>query len=332
MVAVGGIVHVVDQPENSTSRCRVQTSQSAAKAPPARHAHPDSQRAAHRLAADAIPDEVPAGADIGAACYRKPWAVGGAIADGPAYPRSRRRIGEKPPMPGAIIIELIVRLCRRSIGPMSEPTLVMALLRRARSCRSWPSWTRTPRARPLTAASPRRAAAPHADLGSPAAAGREAALRMLLNNLDPDVAERPQDLVVYGGTGKAARSRRRCSSSCASSPASRRRDPARAVGQSGRGPAHACRCTARAHRQQQPLVPAWADWPHFWELERRGLMMYGQMTAGSWIYIGTQGILQAPETFAAAAPQALRSDGRHAAGRLVVSGGLGGMGGAQPLG
>jgi urocanate hydratase len=160
--------------------------------------------------------------------------------------------------------------------------------------------------------------------------GQEAALRMLMNNLDPEVAERPADLVVYGGTGKAARD-----------PESFRRivEALRTLGddetllvQSGKpvGIAATHPDAPRVLIANSNLVGRWATWEHFWELERRGLMMYGQMTAGSWIYIGTQGILQGThETFAQAGRTHFGTD--DLSGRLVLSGGLGGMGGAQPL-
>jgi urocanate hydratase len=152
---------------------------------------------------------------------------------------------------------------------------------------------------------------------------------MLMNNLDPDVAERPQDLVVYGGTGKAARD-------WASFDAIVR--TLRALGddetllvQSGK-PVGVFRTHELAPRvliANANLVGRWATWEVFRDLERRGLMMYGQMTAGSWIYIGTQGILQGTyETFGA---MARRHFGGSLAGRVVLTGGLGGMGGAQPL-
>ncbi|HNN94731.1 MAG TPA: urocanate hydratase [Pseudomonadota bacterium] len=161
---------------------------------------------------------------------------------------------------------------------------------------------------------------------------QEAALRMLLNNLDPDVAERPQDLVVYGGTGKAARSREALV--VILRELRQLADDETLLVQSGKA-VGVLRTHADAPRvliANSNLVPAWADWPHFWELERQGLMMYGQMTAGSWIYIGTQGILQGTyETFAAAARKHFAATGGTLRGRLVVSGGLGGMGGAQPL-
>ncbi|HEY0840615.1 MAG TPA: urocanate hydratase, partial [Vulgatibacter sp.] len=131
---------------------------------------------------------------------------------------------------------------------------------------------------------------------------QEAALRMLMNNLDPEVAERPEDLVVYGGTGKAARdwpSFDRIVASLRSLA-----DDETLLVQSGK-PVGVLRTHPDAPRvliANSNLVGKWADWEHFWELEKKGLMMYGQMTAGSWIYIGTQGILQGTfETFAAVA-------------------------------
>jgi urocanate hydratase len=159
---------------------------------------------------------------------------------------------------------------------------------------------------------------------------QEAALRMLMNNLDPDVAEAPQDLVVYGGTGKAARdwpSFDRIVSSLQGLT-----DEETLLVQSGK-PVGIFRTHPDAPRvliANSNLVGRWATWEHFHELEKKGLMMYGQMTAGSWIYIGTQGILQGTyETFAAAGRFHFGSE--DLAGRLVLSGGLGGMGGAQPL-
>ena len=158
---------------------------------------------------------------------------------------------------------------------------------------------------------------------------QEAALRMLQNNLDPDVAERPQDLVVYGGTGKAARD-------WASFDAIRRtlltlENDETLLVQSGK-PVGVFRTFPEAPRvliANANLVGRWATWDVFRELERQGLMMYGQMTAGSWIYIGTQGILQGTyETFGALAR---RHFGGSLRGRVVLTGGLGGMGGAQPL-
>jgi urocanate hydratase len=152
---------------------------------------------------------------------------------------------------------------------------------------------------------------------------------MLMNNLDPDVAERPDDLVVYGGTGKAARdwpSYHRIVASLRDL-----KDDETLLVQSGK-PVGIARTHPDAPRvliANSNLVGRWATWEHFWELERAGLMMYGQMTAGSWIYIGTQGILQGTyETFAAAGRVHFGGD---LAGRLILSGGLGGMGGAQPL-
>ena len=158
---------------------------------------------------------------------------------------------------------------------------------------------------------------------------QEAALRMLMNNLDPDVAERPDDLVVYGGSGKAARNWE-AFDAIVESLRALEHDETLLV-QSGK-PVAVFRTHAGAPRvliANSLLVPAWATWETFRDLEDRGLTMYGQMTAGSWIYIGSQGILQGTfETFAAAAKQHF---GGTLSGRLVVTSGLGGMGGAQPL-
>jgi urocanate hydratase len=158
---------------------------------------------------------------------------------------------------------------------------------------------------------------------------QEAAMRMLMNNLDPDVGERPEDLVVYGGTGKAARNWE-CYHAIVSTLLQLEHDETMLV-QSGK-PVGVFRTHDYAPRvliANANLVGHWSDWEHFRELERLGLTMYGQMTAGSWIYIGSQGILQGTyETFAAAAQKHFRSS---LEGRLVVSGGMGGMGGAQPL-
>ncbi len=158
---------------------------------------------------------------------------------------------------------------------------------------------------------------------------QEAALRMLMNNLDPDVAEAPDRLVVYGGTGKAARSWPDFHRIVASLR-SLESDETLLV-QSGRaqGIVKTHEDAPRVLIANSNLVPAWGTWAEFNRLEALGLTMYGQMTAGSWIYIGTQGILQGTyETFAACARQHFGGD---LAGRLVVTGGLGGMGGAQPL-
>src|SRR4249920_3706446 len=158
---------------------------------------------------------------------------------------------------------------------------------------------------------------------------QEAALRMLMNNLDPDVAERPDDLVVYGGIGKAARNWA-CFDAIVRCLKELGNDETLLV-QSGK-PVGVFRTHPDAPRvliSNSMLVPAWATWEHFYELDRKGLMMYGQMTAGSWIYIGTQGILQGTyETFAEAARQHFGGSLR---GRLLLTAGLGGMGGAQPL-
>lgn len=157
----------------------------------------------------------------------------------------------------------------------------------------------------------------------------EAALRMFLNNLDQEVAEDPKKLVVYGGTGQAARN-----------PEAARQiikclleldNEHSLLVQSGK-PVGIVRTHPQAPRvliANSNLVPAWANWEHFEDLKEKGLMMYGQMTAGSWIYIGTQGILQGTyETFVACGQKHFKGDLRH---RLLVTGGLGGMGGAQPL-
>ena len=158
---------------------------------------------------------------------------------------------------------------------------------------------------------------------------QEAALRCLMNNLDPEVAERPEDLVVYGGRGKAARSWPAFDAIVRELTALENDETL--LVQSGK-PVAVFRTHEYAPRvliANSNLVGAWATWDNFHELERRGLMMYGQMTAGSWIYIGTQGIVQGTfETFAAMAD---RHFGGTLEGRLVVSGGMGGMGGAQPL-
>jgi urocanate hydratase len=158
---------------------------------------------------------------------------------------------------------------------------------------------------------------------------QEAAMRMLMNNLDPDVAERPQDLVVYGGVGKAARSWE-CYDALVRTLRDLENDETMLV-QSGK-PVGVVRTHPNAPRVlivNSMLVPRWATWDEFRRLEALGLTMYGQMTAGSWIYIGTQGILQGTyETFAAVAD---RYFGGSLAGKLLVTAGLGGMGGAQPL-
>jgi len=158
---------------------------------------------------------------------------------------------------------------------------------------------------------------------------QEAALRMLMNNLDPDVAERPDDLVVYGGSGRAARSWEAFDAIVASLRALEHDETL--VVQSGK-PVAVFRTHPWAPRviiANALLVPAWADWKTFRDLEDRGLTMYGQMTAGSWIYIGTQGILQG--TYETLAAVARRHFGGTLRGRLTVTAGLGGMGGAQPL-
>ena len=158
---------------------------------------------------------------------------------------------------------------------------------------------------------------------------QEAALRMLMNNLDPDVAERPDDLVVYGGSGRAARSWTAFDAIVAT--LRRLEGDETLVVQSGK-PVAVFRTHTWAPRvliANALLVPAWATWETFRDLEDRGLTMYGQMTAGSWIYIGTQGILQG--TYETLAAVARRHFGGSLAGTMTVTAGLGGMGGAQPL-
>jgi urocanate hydratase len=165
----------------------------------------------------------------------------------------------------------------------------------------------------------------------------EAAFRMIQNNLDPEVAENPEELVVYGGIGKAARNWE-CFDAILSSLKNLEADETLLV-QSGKPvgvlPSHSD--APRVLIANSNLVPKWATWDHFHELDKKGLMMYGQMTAGSWIYIGTQGILQGTyETFAACGRKHFSGDKNFSSdlplkGKTVVSGGLGGMGGAQPL-
>jgi urocanate hydratase len=158
---------------------------------------------------------------------------------------------------------------------------------------------------------------------------QEAALRMLQNNLDPEVAERPEDLVVYGGRGKAARNPQALEA-IIQSLQNLESDETLLV-QSGKpvGIFKSHKDAPRVLLANSNLVPRWATWQHFDELEAKGLMMYGQMTAGSWIYIGTQGILQGTyETFAECGRKHFKGD---LSNQWILSGGLGGMGGAQPL-
>jgi urocanate hydratase len=158
---------------------------------------------------------------------------------------------------------------------------------------------------------------------------QEAAKRMLMNNLDPDVAERPEDLVVYGGTGRAARDWP--SFHAIARELDELKDDETLLVQSGRpvGVFRTHEWAPRVLLANSNLVPDWATWPEFRRLEKLGLTMYGQMTAGSWIYIGTQGILQGTyETFAAVAAKRFGGD---LAGTLTLTAGCGGMGGAQPL-
>jgi urocanate hydratase len=158
---------------------------------------------------------------------------------------------------------------------------------------------------------------------------QEAAMRMLMNNLDPDVAERPDDLVVYGGTGKAARNWEAFDAIVRE--LRELEDDETLLVQSGKpvGVLRTHRSAPRVLIANSNLVGRWATWEKFRELERAGLMMYGQMTAGSWIYIGSQGIVQG--TYETLGAVANKHFGGTLAGRLVVTAGLGGMGGAQPL-
>jgi len=180
-----------------------------------------------------------------------------------------------------------------------------------------------------TIASPRTVRAPRGSTLSCKGWIQEAAMRMLMNNLDPDVAERPDDLVVYGGTGRAARSWEAFEAIVATL---RELENDQTLLVASGKPVAVFRTHPDAPRvliANANLVGRWANWDVFNELEKKGLTMYGQMTAGSWIYIGTQGILQGTyETFGAVAT---RHFGGSLKGRLVLTGGLGGMGGAQPL-
>src|ERR1700690_2004961 len=157
----------------------------------------------------------------------------------------------------------------------------------------------------------------------------EAPMRMLMNNLDPDVAERPGELVVYGGIGRAARDWQAFDRIVET--LRRLEADETLLVQSGK-PVGVFRTHADAPRvliANSNLVPHWATWDHFHELDRKGLMMYGQMTAGSWIYIGSQGIVQGTyETFVEMGRQHYGGD---LSGKWILTGGLGGMGGAQPL-
>jgi urocanate hydratase len=158
---------------------------------------------------------------------------------------------------------------------------------------------------------------------------QEAAMRMLMNNLDPDVAERPEDLVVYGGTGRAARSWEAFDAIVRTLQTLR--DDETLLVQSGKpvGVFRTHEWSPRVLIANSNLVPEWATWDEFRRLEDLGLTMYGQMTAGSWIYIGSQGIVQG--TYECFAEIARRKYGGSLAGTITLTAGLGGMGGAQPL-
>ena len=158
---------------------------------------------------------------------------------------------------------------------------------------------------------------------------QEAALRMLLNNLDPEVAEKPEELIVYGGRGKAARNFE--SLDLIIKALKDLEEDETLIVQSGKpvGILQTHKDAPMVLISNSQLVPNWANWKHFDELEKKGLMMYGQMTAGSWIYIGSQGIVQGTyETFSAIANKDFNGSLK---GTLTVTAGLGGMGGAQPL-
>src|SRR5215211_4932696 len=181
----------------------------------------------------------------------------------------------------------------------------------------------------MTTAGPRRVTAPRGTTLHAKGWPQEAALRMLQNNLDPEVAEHPESLVVYGGTGKAARNQPSYEA-IVRSLRSLEGDETLLV-QSGKpvGIFQTHEWAPRVILANSNLVPDWANWEEFRRLESLGLTMYGQMTAGSWIYIGTQGILQGTyETFAAVAAKKF---GGTLAGTITLTSGLGGMGGAQPL-
>ena len=192
-----------------------------------------------------------------------------------------------------------------------------------------PTTTRYAAANPAAASGPRTVHAPRGNTLRCKGWTQEAALRMLMNNLDPAVAEKPDELVVYGGTGRAARSW--AAFDAIVSALEQLEDDETLLVQSGKpvGVFRTHRHAPRVLIANSNLVGRWATWEHFHELERQGLMMYGQMTAGSWIYIGTQGILQGTyETFGA---MARRHFGGSLEGRWILTGGMGGMGGAQPL-
>src|SRR3989441_6204879 len=171
--------------------------------------------------------------------------------------------------------------------------------------------------------------APHGTVRSAAGWPQEAALRMLMNNLDPEVAERPADLVVYGGTGKAARDWP--SYHALIRTLTTLGDDETMLVQSGKpvGVVRTHEWAPRVLIANSNLVPEWATWEEFRRLEELGLTMYGQMTAGSWIYIGSQGIVQG--TYECFAEIARRRFGGSLAGTITLTAGLGGMGGAQPL-
>src|SRR5213080_1766725 len=192
-----------------------------------------------------------------------------------------------------------------------------------------PNVENTSSARPPEGSGPRTVRAPRGTTISCKGWQQEAALRMIMNNLDPDVAERPQDLVVYGGSGRAARSWAAFDAIVRS--LRELEDDETLLVQSGKpvGIFHTHANAPRVLIANSNLVPHWGNWDEFRRLEALGLTMYGQMTAGSWIYIGSQGIVQGTyETFAEAARKHF---GGTLKGKFVLTAGLGGMGGAQPL-
>src|SRR5213595_1520890 len=192
-----------------------------------------------------------------------------------------------------------------------------------------PNVENTSSAKPPEGSGPRTVRAPRGTTISCKGWQQEAALRMIMNNLDPDVAERPQDLVVYGGSGRAARSWAAFDAIVRS--LRELEDDETLLVQSGKpvGVFRTHEWSPRVLIANSNLVPEWATWEEFRRLEELGLTMYGQMTAGSWIYIGSQGIVQGTyECFAEIARR--RFDGS-LAGTITLTAGLGGMGGAQPL-
>src|SRR5581483_1110633 len=239
------------------------------------------------------------------------WSRGGARARGGAGGRAAARERSRP-LTGHRAARARDRVRRDPVFSARELTMASTM-------------TETP----ITAKGARTVRAPRGSTISCKSWQQEAALRMLMNNLDPEVAERPQDLVVYGGTGRAARSWEAFDAIVAT--LRRLENDETLLVQSGKpvGVFRTHPWSPRVLIANSNLVGRWANWDYFRELERAGLIMYGQMTAGSWIYIGSQGILQGTyETFGAVARTHF---GGTLAGKFVLTAGLGGMGGAQPL-